>query len=286
MNRRSPQAGKVAGAKPEGARTVGRVLRALELLATQSEPLRLTEIARELSVPTSSAHVLLQQLIRHDYANLLGQDRRYVAGPGLVLLGTRVRAGLQIVKAGRPILEALAAATGENVYIGMRHPRGIAFADSVEAESGIMARFPLGSIRPLHATSPGKIFLAFHVLPGELDRVLGPDPLPAFTRHTTTDRVELRAQLEQARSRGYAVNEQEAVEGAFGISAPVFAADGTLAGCVTIGLPGVRFKARRAMAIEKAIAAATEISRRLGVADWNQVLKSHSSRASAQAALR
>ncbi len=264
---------------PEGARTVGRVLRALELLASQNEPLRLMEIARGLDMPTSSAHVLLQQLIRYDYISPVGQERRYVAGPGLVLLGSRVRAGLQIVKAARPVLEELAAATGENVYLGIRQARGIAYADSVEAESGVMARFPLGSVRPPHATSPGKVFLAFHVPPGQLDSVLGPEPLQALTRYSTTDRVKLRRQLEQIRARGYALNEQEAVEGAFGISTPIFDADGFLAGCITVGIPGVRFKSRRDMVIKKAVAAATEVSRKMGVENWGNVVRSFSKRA-------
>jgi DNA-binding IclR family transcriptional regulator len=271
MNRAGKARSKPRGA--EGARTVGRVLRALELLASQPEPLRLMEIARALEVPTSSAHALLQQLIKYDYVKPVGNERRYVQGPGLVLLGSRVRASLHIIKVARPILEQIAASTGENVYLGIRQPRGIAYADSVEAESGIMARFPLGSIRPVHATSPGKVFLAFHVPRGQLNHFLGPEPLPAYTRHTTTDRVKLQQQLDQVRARGYSINEQEAVEDGFGISAPIFGADGSLAGCITIGMPGVRFKSRKHIAIEKATGAAATISRSLGVADWSGIVK-------------
>jgi DNA-binding IclR family transcriptional regulator len=274
---------KEGAAKPaqaEGARTVGRVLRALELLASQTEPLRLMDIARALDVPTSSAHALLQQLIKYDYATPVGQERRYAQGPGLALLGSRVRAGLQIVRAARPHLEDIAVTTGENVYLGVRQARGIVYADSVEAETGLMARFPLGSLRPVHATSPGKVFLAFHVPPAQIDAFLGPGALPALTRHTTTDRAKLRQQLDLVRQRGYSVNEQEAVEGAFGVSAPIFGAGGALAGCITIGLPGVRFKSRRDTAIHKAIAAATAISRSLGVEDWAAVVRSFSKPAS------
>lgn len=278
-----PETGARKPRKTEGARTVGRVLRALELLASQNEPSRLMEMARGLDIPTSSAHALLQQLIRYDYARPVGQERRYVAGPGLVLLGSRVRAGLKIVNVARPVLEELAATTGENVYLGIRQARGIAYADSVEAESGLMTRFPLGSIRPLHATSPGKVFLAFHVPAGQMDGFLGPDPLPAFTRYTITDRVKLRQQLEQIRARGYALNEQEVVEGACGISAPIFGADGTLAGSITIGVPVIRFKSRRDVAIRKAIAAATEISRRLGVENWSEKVRSFSKAAQPRA---
>lgn len=279
-----PGAGRKA-ARPEGSRTVGRVLQALELVAGQGGPLRLIEIARGLGIPTSSAHALVQQLVRFDYLKPVGDERRYVAGAGLVLLGTRVRAGLQIVKVARPVLEELAAATGENVYLGIRQVHGIVYADSIEAESGIMTRFPLGSMRPLHASSPGKVFLAFQVPPAQLDAFLGARPLQAFTRHSITDRVRLRQQLDEVRARGYAINEQEAVEGAFGVSSPIFNADGTLAGSITLGLPVVRYKSGRDTAIRKVMAAAAEVSRRLGVEDWSETLKSFS-RPSAAAALR
>jgi len=259
--------------KAEGARTVGRVLRALELLASQNEPLRLTEIAQALELPTSSAHALLQQLVKYDYARPVGYERRYTQGSGLVLLGSRVRAGLQIVKVARPIIEEIAADTGENVYLGIRHSRGIAYADWVEAESGVMARFPIGSLRPLHATSPGKLFLAFHVPPAQLESVLGAEPLAAFTRYTTSDHAALVKQLDQVRARGYAVNEQEAVDGAFGISAPIFGADRALAGSLTIGVPGQRFRSVRDGVLAKALAGAVAISRALGQPDWQDIVR-------------
>lgn len=260
--------------KSEGARTVGRVLRALELLASQSTPLRLTDIARELEVPTSSAHALLQQLIKHDYARVLADDRRYIQGARLVLLGSRVRAGLKIVKEARSIIEDLAAATGENVYLGVCQARGIVYADSVEAESGVVARFQLGNLRPLHATSPGKIFLAFSGSSESLDSLLGQGKLASITRYTKTNRDVLKQEIRTVRERGFAINEQEAVEGAFGISAPVFDADASLAGCVTLGLPEFRFKDARNGAINRVVAAAKDVSLRLGQDRWNEIVRS------------
>lgn len=265
-----------SSAEPEGARTVGRVIRVLELIASESEPLRLVDIARVLDLPTSSAHALLQQLVKLDYVKPVGTERRYVQGPGLALLGSRVRSGLQIVRAARPILEELAASTGENVYVAVRHARGIAYADCVEAMFGLMTRFPLGSPRPLHASGPGKLYLAFYVPPASLDEFLGTEPLPAFTSHTTTDRAVLRQQLQDIRVQGYAVNEQEVVDDAFGVSAPIFDASRVFIGCVTLGMPGVRFKTRKNEAIEKVVMAAAQISKSMGCESWREAIDSYS----------
>lgn len=266
--------GAPAAAAGEGARTVGRVLRVLELIAVQSEPMRGIEIARQLGVPTSSAHALLQQLVSYDYVNAVGPERRYIQGPGLALLAGRVRAGLQLTRVARPVLEELAAQTGENVYLGVCQAKGIAYADTVEAGFGVMTRFPLGTLRPLHCTSPGRIFLAFKVPPAQLDSVLGPDPLQAFTAHTVTDRARLRSILEDVRRDGFAVNEEEIIEDAFGVATPVFGVDRALLGCVTVGMPGVRYRTRRKAAIEHAVAAAIKISQGMGQADWRAVIRS------------
>jgi len=261
-------------AASEGARTVGRVLRVLELIAVQTEPLRGIDIARQLDVPTSSAHALLQQLVTYNYISAVGPDRRYVQGPGLALLAGRIRSGLQLFRVARPVLERLAVEMGENVYLGIRQAKGMAYADAVEAGYGVMTRFPLGVLRPLHCTSPGRIFLAFHVPSAQLDAVLGPDPLQAFTSHTITDRAALRRVLEEMRQNGYGVNEQEILDDAFGVSTPVFGADHALLGCVTIGMPGVRYRTRKKLAIKHAIAAAEEISKGMGLPNWRDVIKS------------
>ena len=244
-------------AEPEGARTVGRVIRVLELIASESEPLRLVDIARVLDLPTSSAHALLQQLMKLDYVKPVGTERRYVQGPGLALLGSRVRSGLQIVRAAQAHA-GRACRVDRREYLcrraaGPRHclrrlRRGRCF--------GVMARFPLGSPAAAACLRSRQALSRLSCAACQLDDFLGTEPLPAFTSHTTTDRAVLRQQLQDIRVHGYAVNEQEVVDDAFGVSAPIFDASRVLIGCVTIGMPGVRFKTRKKMAIEKVVMAA------------------------------
>ena len=64
---------------------------------------------------------------------------------------------------------------------------------------------------PAHATALGKALLAdrFGV---DRDRHV-PDQLRAITPHTTTDRALLEEQLETARVRGYATDDEENTEG-------------------------------------------------------------------------
>lgn len=264
---------KLEVVEKDGARTVGRVLATLELLTGERGPMRLIDIARNLDLPPSSAHALLQQLVKYEYVQVVGAERRYEPGPNLALLGSRAVSGLQLIKVARAVLEELASSLGENTYLAMRHSRGMAYVDCVEGTYGLMMRFPLGSPRPLHASGPGKLYLAFGVKIGAIDDILGAEPLASYTEHTTTDRAELRRQLDGILANGYAINQQEVMDGAFGISAPIFGPHGEFAGCVTIGIPGMRFKERKQLALKKTMAAAIEITRRMGNNDWQGAIK-------------
>ncbi len=260
-----PKIEKKMGTGAEGGRTVGRVLKALELVALDNRPLRVVDVSKALDVPMSSAHALLQQLVHYDYFNIVGADRRYVQGPALALLSGRIRSGTHLIRVALPVIEKLGTDLGENIYLGVRQAKGIAYADSVEATFGVMAKFPLGVLRPLYCTSPGKIFLAYGVPPDQIDAMLGTEPLSAFTSHTVTDRAQLRRELDEVRKNGYALNEQGVLDDSYGISAPVFNMEARLIGCVTAGMPGVRYKSRKKLTIEHVIAAAAEISRGMGL---------------------
>lgn len=237
--------------------------------------MRLVDIARALELPASSAHALLQQLVKYEYVQQSSlSERRYEQGAALALLGSKSHSSLQLVRSARSVVHDLSVSIGENTFLAMRHSRGMSYVDSVEDNYGLTMRFPLGTLRPLHASSTGKLYLALHVSPAMLDDVLGPEPLVAYTSHTITDRTVLRGELEQIRNLGYALNRQEVVEGACGVSAPIFDARDRFVGSLTIGIPEVRFAARKDLAIQNIMASVAEISRRLGNSRWGETLRS------------
>lgn len=257
----------------EGARTIGRVLKVLELLAGASKPLRLVDVSKALNVPPSSAHALLQQLVKYNYIQTL-EDRRYSQSSGLVVLASRVLSGIQLMNIARPHLDRLSIDSGESIYLGMRTPQGIVYVDSIEATYGLVSRVPLGSLRPLHASSAGRVFLAFGVSSEMLDTFLGPNPLAAYTSHTPIDRIELRRLLKRARSEGCAVNEQAMMDKVYGVSAPIFDARGTLSGTLTLSAPDTRFIPKREFLIQSVKDTAADISRSAGLDDWQKTVNS------------
>lgn len=243
----------------EGARTVGRVLKLLELVADQRKPIRLVEISAALDMPPSSAHALAKQLVKYNYIKP-DEDRRYSRSTGLVALASKVMGNTSLVSIARPYIEELNEDTSESIYLGMRTNEGIVYVDAIEGTSGLVSRTPLGSLRPAHASSAGRVFLAYVVPDEDLSRFLGKAALHAFTPRTPTDRTELKQLLKKIRVDGYAVNEQALTDKVCGVSAPIFDAGSKLAGTITLSAPDVRFDLKKDVLISKVVACAHSIS--------------------------
>lgn len=258
MSRESPPA-QVANA----SRTVDRVIRVLEALAN-NEPLRLTDVARTLSMPVSSAQALLRELERQNVL-LVSDGKAYSAGPRLVSLGVRIVRALDVVPRSRPRMLQLAKETGEYVYLALAQGHEISYVDRVAPPSSQNLRvdIPLGVPRPLHATAAGQMYLSFQPA-GELDHILTSIRLTKETSKTITDVAKLKRRIQEVRERGYAMTDGESIEGVTGTSAGIRGPDGGFAGAVTISVFRDRMALPFTTTVERLLAACTDISRELG----------------------
>src|ERR1035438_10045069 len=92
--------------------SVDRALRLL-LMFREHQEIRLSSVRDELQVGQSTAHRLMAMLVYHGFATQDPATRVYRAGPALFEIGLSVVNKLDIRAAARPVLESLAAATGE-----------------------------------------------------------------------------------------------------------------------------------------------------------------------------
>jgi IclR family acetate operon transcriptional repressor len=129
--------------------------------------------------------------------------------------------------------------------------------DFVQSDATVQSVARVGRPSIGHATAAGKVLLAFSdAEPGELE---------AYTSRTIVDRKRLDAELARVARQGYAEAIGEREEDLNAIAAPVFDADGELAGVVGLQGPASRF-GREAMraAVEPLLAAARATSIGLG----------------------
>jgi DNA-binding IclR family transcriptional regulator len=243
-------------------RSVARAARALEVVAEAGQ-VGVTELGRRLGVHKATASRLAATLAD---AGLLERDPlsdRYRLGFGVIRLAGAAMARLDVVSASRPLLEDLAEETRETVNIGVLAGDGVVHLDQVSGARSVVSVSWVGKRTPLHCTSNGKVLLAF-MDEAELERRLR-GPLERPTPRTIVDPDELRAQLEQVRTRGYAQTIEELEEGLNAVAAPVRQATGEVVAALSVSGPAFRMRPIDLPRIAAlTIEAANAVSRRLG----------------------
>jgi DNA-binding IclR family transcriptional regulator len=247
---------------PGPIQSVDRAAVILEILAREGEA-GVTEIARELDVHKSTASRLLAALDRRELVTQDTARGKFRLGIGIVRLAGAAGRRLDVVQESRPICRALAREVGETVNLAILSGRDALYLDQVAGPAALSPHNWTGRRIPLHATSDGKVLLAY--LPEtELAECLVP-PLARFTDHTVTAPAEFPQLLAEVRQRGVATAVDEFEVGLTAVAAPVRDAEGNVVASVSASGPSFRIPAERIPAIAESVRrAAAEASRRLG----------------------
>jgi DNA-binding IclR family transcriptional regulator len=253
-------------ADPAGAggpiQSVDRAATILEILARDGEA-GVTDVARELGVHKSTASRLLAALARRELVSQDSARGKFRLGLGLVRLAGAAAVRLDLVQQSRPVCQALAREVGETVNIAVLSGGDALYLDQVAGPAALSPHNWAGQRIPLHATSDGKVLLAY-LTESELAGWLTTRPR-RFTEHTITEPGELRRVLEQVRERGYAITVEELEAGLTAVAAPVRNARGDVVASVSASGPSFRIQADHIPVIAGSVRrAAAEISRRLG----------------------
>ena len=234
----------------------------LEILARDGEA-GVTEVARELDVHKSTASRLLAALDRRE---LVAQDTargKFRLGVGIVRLAGAVSRKLDLVQESRPVCRALAQQVGETVNLAILSGPDALYLDQVAGPAALSPHNWAGQRIPLHATSDGKVLLAY-LSEAELKERLAP-PLARFTDRTITAAAEFGDLLAEVRRRGFATAVEELEAGLTAIAAPVRNAEGNVIASISASGPSFRIPADRIPVLAGAVRrAAAEVSRRLG----------------------
>ena len=118
--------------------------------------------------------------------------------------------------------------------------RELIYVDVIEASSWLRYSANVGAHRPLYSTSLGLTMLAFTTTERQRQYIEA-TPLTAVTHHTITSRTALQQALRRIRAEGCACS-SGSIEGATGVSAPVFDSSGELQAAVGMAGPTARYE--------------------------------------------
>lgn len=121
----------------------------------------------------------------------------------------------------------------------------------------------VGQTMPVHSTALGKAILS-RLPEAEAERVMGRLELVAVTPNTVSSVPELSAAVAGCRERGWALDDEENLEGAMCVAAPVLGSDGYPLAAVSISSLRFRVENRVAELGERVRDAAARISVEVG----------------------
>jgi DNA-binding IclR family transcriptional regulator len=240
-----------------------RVLRVLEVFHPNERDLSLSEIADRLALPRSSVHRLLAALLTHGFVERDPTTRRYRLGIRLFEIGSTAIHERGLHSAAHPVLETLATATGETCHLAVLSGGEAVYVYKIDGTSSFSMTSRVGGRAPCHATSIGKVLMAW-ASEDLFDRVVAAG-LRRCTKNTLADPGDLEAELEKIRSEGYALDMEEYEEGLRCAAAPVRDHAGQVVAAIGIAGPSHRLTDESLpRLIPSVTGAANTISRNLG----------------------
>lgn len=243
--------------------SVDRAITVLEILARRGDA-GVTEVAGELGVHKSTAFRLLAALESRNLVEQRTGRGKYRLGFGIIRLAGATSAQLDLSRESRPVCVRLAREVGETVNVAVLADSAAVNITQARGSATIISHNWVGQRTPLHATSSGKVLLAYQ--PDEARRrLVGIRPLLRFTAHTIVSPVSIASQLDEIRTRGYSCTVEELEIGLNAVAAPVYGQDGSVIAAVSVSGPSCRLTASAFPKIVEAVKArAAEISLRIG----------------------
>lgn len=179
-----------------------RIFDLIELLRHSPRALNLTEIARSLKIAPSSAHAILNLLLSQSVV-ALNHDKRYQLGPKIFYLGASYPRNTPIY---RSIWTEMVHAAND---LGLSAAIAVPWEDqhlllAVHQAGNGKSAIPIGTRVPIQAGSYGKAYYAWSgaKLPRQLRR---------FTAKTIIDIAAYSKAVQETRTSGYGIDDEEFV---------------------------------------------------------------------------
>jgi len=243
--------------------SVDRAIRVLTALQG-ARRMSLSELATRLELAPSTTHGIVRTLVEHGMVVQERGSSRYQLGPAVLRLGNVYLDTLELRSKTIPWAEDLARRTGLAVRTGVLLIDDVVIIHHEPRPDGSRQMPEVGIVIPVHASALGKAMLAF--LPDDEKRVLT-GSLRSMTGETLTSAEELRKQLDEVRSTGISVEQDEAVIGESALASPVFDSSGDAVGAIGVVIPSGSDLARHE-ARDTVRETARALSRELGAATW------------------
>ena len=246
-------------------KSAARVFDLLEHIGRQQNGVTFSAISRDLNIPKSSLHALLDVMTTREYLEFQPERKTYSLGIRLWETGQAYHRDHHVVREARATLESIVARVNETAQLAKLVGCENIYLSKVDSSHPLRLQSEVGGRLSAHATGVGKALLA-QLDDGEVRRRFGTGALQSYTSKTIPTVRSLIAELAVIRRRGFAIDNEEYTPGVFCVAVPVFETGGVATTAVSITVPITR-AARESLAMILAVVAdaSLNLSARCGV---------------------
>lgn len=234
---------------PEGQSNIPtnlRLLLVLEEMASAGVPVTPTEVNRTLGLPKPTIHRLFATLEAEGFIQREIDGRAYSPGLRMRQLSAGIISSLRIRTARVAVLNRLADQIGETCNVAMPDRDAMFYVDRVETKWPLRIQLPIGTRVPFYCTASGKLYLS-SLSPQHLERFAKSAQFEQFTQKTLTTPDTLISEIEDVRKNGYAVDNQEFMDGMIALGVPILDGHNRLVSTLSFHAPTQRLSMENAM---------------------------------------
>ncbi|OKK04564.1 IclR family transcriptional regulator [Streptomyces sp. CB03234] len=221
---------------PEAVAPLMRGIAVLRALTDAAGTLSLSELERATGLARATVDRVTATLARMGYVRLDGRDA--TLAPRLMELGNSYLAAIRLPGLLGARADALADELDESVSMAVADRDGIRFVHQATRRRAMSLSFRIGDLLPAERTGPGPLFAAGWT---ETEwtrwrerRAADPEDRGFPAVPPPTREVPFEARVEEARERGWALDDQLIEPGLVAVTAPVRAPDGGMACAVSV----------------------------------------------------
>ena len=236
-----------------------RMSRILATFSSTHPERTVADLARTLSLPTSTVHRIMSSLVTIGLLDRPSRGR-YRLGIRLHELGQTAVFAIDLRERALPHLETLRSEVGHTIQLSVLNGTDVVYIHRLE-EPSVFTRFVRSGQRiPAYASSSGKVLLEF----GESDGILDDITRQGYIRRaprTITSTARLIDELAAVRARGYAESIEETWPNMASVAVPVLNSAGHAAAAISVAGSLESFDDRaRTRAARLAIKASSRLS--------------------------
>jgi IclR family acetate operon transcriptional repressor len=221
--------------KAERLSTLKRAFLIFEHLGNAHVAMSLEAICRHTGIPKPTAYRILTELVHMSY--MTKTNNKYEIGIRFLSLAKSVFHGTQDVRElARRHMVLLRETFGESVNFAVWERKHAVLIASEPSTNPFRIENKIGQVFALHCTSIGKV-IAAHLPWSDVAEILHRDGMSKQTPKTITDSKALRTELERVRAAGYAMDDEESVEGVRCTAVPIFRFGNVIFGGMSISGP-------------------------------------------------